>query len=138
MSSVMSLPPLREFDAFPKTSSTYKVRSKQGGIATLFVIITCILLVFNEIGDWLYGQNVFTFGVDTIKSTEMQMNVDMTVAMPCHYLSVDVRDAVGDRLKLGQQLRKDGTVFDTSNHNRVDQRRIFKKLVCFIINNTFY
>jgi hypothetical protein len=28
----------------------------------------------------------------------LQLNFDATVATPCHYLTVDVRDAVGDWL----------------------------------------
>jgi len=37
--------------------------------------------------------------------------VDLTVAMPCHYLTIDLRDAVGDRLHLSDDFIKDGTTF---------------------------
>ncbi|TIB92347.1 DUF1692-domain-containing protein [Wallemia mellicola] len=119
MSSVMSMPPLREFDAFPKTQASYKIRSKQGGIATVIVIFASVLLVFHEIGDWLYGHNEYQFSVDTTTETEMQLNVDLTVAMPCHYLNVDIRDAVGDRLKLSDSIQKDGTTFEPEKYRQI-------------------
>lgn len=38
----------------------------------------------------------------------LQLNFDATVATPCHYLTVDVRDAVGDRLHISDEFKKDG------------------------------
>ncbi|TIB31962.1 hypothetical protein E3P86_03230 [Wallemia ichthyophaga] len=123
MSSAMSMPPLRTFDAFPKTQPTYTIRSKRGGIATVVVIFTLVLLVFHEIGEWLYGHNEYQFSVDTTTQREMQLNVDLTVAMPCHYLNVDIRDAVGDRLKLSDRIQKDGTTFEPEKYHQMGHEK---------------
>ncbi|KIM80289.1 hypothetical protein PILCRDRAFT_9816 [Piloderma croceum F 1598] len=48
--------------------------------------------------------------------------------MPCQFSSVDLsmRDAVGDRLYLGQGFHRDGTLFDA------DQATSFKYVTTFL------
>lgn len=73
----------------------------------------------NDLGEFLYGAPDYSFTVDHTVEKDLQLNVDMTVAMPCHcklsmetelirVLSIDLRDAVGDRLHLSDQFVKDG------------------------------
>nr|ASF90192.1 hypothetical protein SPAR05704 [Bartheletia paradoxa] len=114
-----SLPALRSFDAFPKTQSTYRTRSTTGGLTTLFVILALFLLTLNDLNEYLYGEATYEFGVDTEVGKQLQINVDITVAMPCHFLTVDVRDAVGDRLHISDEFRKDPTTFDVGEAQRL-------------------
>ncbi|KAI0648650.1 DUF1692-domain-containing protein [Trametes meyenii] len=104
--------PLAQFDAFPKVPSTYKTRSESRGFLTIFVAFVALLLVLNDIGEYIWGWPDYEFGVDTDQSNALDINVDMVVNMPCQYLSVDLRDAVGDRLYLSDGFRRDGTKFD--------------------------
>ncbi|KAI0763353.1 endoplasmic reticulum vesicle transporter-domain-containing protein [Trametes elegans] len=104
--------PLAQFDAFPKVPSTYKTHSESRGFLTLFVAFVAFLLVLNDIGEYIWGWPDYEFGVDTDQSNALDINVDMVVNMPCQYLSVDLRDAVGDRLFLSDGFRRDGTKFD--------------------------
>ncbi|ORX35771.1 endoplasmic reticulum vesicle transporter-domain-containing protein [Kockovaella imperatae] len=104
--------PIKSFDAFPKVQSTYVSQSRQGGVLTAIVSLLCIVLVLNDLGDYLYGPPDYAFQVDHGAETELQLNVDLTVAMPCHYLSIDLRDAVGDRVHLSNDFVKDGTSFN--------------------------
>ncbi|KAI9001496.1 DUF1692-domain-containing protein [Trametes punicea] len=104
--------PLAQFDAFPKVPSTYKTRSESRGFLTIFVAIVAFLLILNDIGEYIWGWPDYEFGVDTDQSNALDINVDMVVNMPCQYLSVDLRDAVGDRLYLSDGFRRDGTKFD--------------------------
>lgn len=53
----------------------------------------------------------------------MQLNFDATVATPCHYLTVDVRDAVGDRLHISDEFAKDGTTFEIGEARRLRNLR---------------
>ncbi|KAL6301525.1 DUF1692-domain-containing protein [Sparassis latifolia] len=103
---------LAEFDAFPKLPSTYKTRSESRGFLTLFVAIIAFLLVLNDLGEYIFGWPDFEFSVDGDQTNDMKLNVDLVVNMPCQYLSVDLRDAVGDRLFLSSNFRRDGTKFD--------------------------
>ncbi|GAA5862330.1 hypothetical protein JCM3774_002481 [Rhodotorula dairenensis] len=104
-------PPLDAFDAFKKTNATYRERTTRGGIWTLIVGVVVTLLLWHECHDYLYGAAAYTFSVDRGIAHELQLNVDVTVATPCHYLTVDVRDAVGDRLHISDEFKKDGTFF---------------------------
>ncbi|KAJ7719622.1 DUF1692-domain-containing protein [Mycena maculata] len=105
--------PLAQFDAFPKLPSTYKSRSDSRGFLTIFVGLITFMLMLNDIGEFLFGWPDHEFSVDTEKGSFMHINVDLVVAMPCSFISVDLRDAVGDRLFLSRSgLRRDGTRFD--------------------------
>ena len=39
----------------------------------------------NDLGEFLFGAPTYSFHVDpTIDNKELQLNIDLTVAMPCH------------------------------------------------------
>jgi hypothetical protein len=119
--------PLKSFDAFPKLPSTYRARSSERGFLTLFIAFIAFLLVANDIGEFLWGWPDFEFGVDHVPASFLDVNVDLIVNMPCKcakiipsvssgkgtdctasVLSVDLRDAVGDRLYLSKGFHRDG------------------------------
>ncbi|TFK61941.1 DUF1692-domain-containing protein [Pluteus cervinus] len=104
--------PLAKFDAFPKLPSTYKARSESRGFLTLVIGLIAFLLVLNDVGEYIWGWPHFEFSVDNDLSPYLTVNVDMVVNMPCQFLSVDIRDAVGDRLFLSGGVKRDGVVFD--------------------------
>jgi len=79
---------------------------------TLVVALVSFLLIVNDIGEWIWGWPSYSFDVDPNKGSFMDVNVDVLVNMPCGYLSVDLRDAVGDRLFLSRGFHRDGTLFD--------------------------
>jgi hypothetical protein len=103
---------LSNFDAFTKLPSTYKARSESRGFITLFVAFLAFILVVNDIGEYFWGWPDFEFSVDDSSSKYLSINLDMVVAMPCGFLSVDLRDAMGDRLFLTGGFRRDGVLFD--------------------------
>ncbi|KIK95031.1 hypothetical protein PAXRUDRAFT_33197 [Paxillus rubicundulus Ve08.2h10] len=103
---------LARFDAFPKLPSTYKARSESRGLLTLCVALFSLLLVLNDFAEYIWGWPDYEFSVDIQGASFMDVNVDMVVNTPCQYLSVDLRDAVGDRLFLSKGFRRDGTIFD--------------------------
>jgi hypothetical protein len=78
------LPAIREFDAFPKTLPSYKTRSSRGGVVTLVLGIIIAVLVWYELSEFLFGEPTYSFAVDKGIGHQLQINVDMTVAMPCH------------------------------------------------------
>lgn len=74
---------LAKFDAFPKIPSAYRARSESRGFMTLFVAFVAFMLVFNDIGEYIWGWPDFEFSVDTNPSKYLNINLDMVVAMPC-------------------------------------------------------
>ena len=120
---------LTKFDAFPKLPSTYKQRSESRGLLTLVIGVITFFLILHDIGEFIWGWPDFEFGVDTARDSYLNVNVDLVVNMPCRcestpfsrwrdgffdcdgwvlVLSVDLRDAVGDRLYLSKSFRRDG------------------------------
>jgi len=111
------------FDAFKKTQATYKERSEYGGIYTVLVVLAVCALVWHELREYLYGEAGYEFSVDHGIGHALQLNFDATVATPCHYLTVDVRDAVGDRLHISDEFAKDGTTFEIGEARRLRNLR---------------
>jgi hypothetical protein len=75
--------PLAQFDAFPKLPSTYKARSESRGFMTVFVALLALLLMLNDIGEYVWGWRDEEFSIDSNRIPYLNINVDITVAMPC-------------------------------------------------------
>jgi hypothetical protein len=78
-----AVPGLARLDAFPKLPSTYKARSESRGFLTLFVILLAILLVLNDLAEYVWGWPDYEFSVDNRAGSYMNVNVDMVVNTPC-------------------------------------------------------
>ncbi|KAF9525798.1 DUF1692-domain-containing protein [Crepidotus variabilis] len=114
-------PALSKLDAFPKVPSTYKARSESRGFMTIFVAFLAFLLLLNDLSEFIWGWPDYEFSVDNNKNPFLKVNLDMVVAMPCNFLSVDLRDAVGDRLLLVGTMRRDGTFFDVGQATKLKE-----------------
>ncbi|KAF1836306.1 DUF1692-domain-containing protein [Decorospora gaudefroyi] len=99
------------FDAFPKTKKTYLVQGRNSSAWTVTLILTCIYLAWSEITRWFAGTTSQTFSVEKGVSHDMQINIDVIVAMRCADLHVNMQDAAGDRTLAGDLLRKDPTTW---------------------------
>jgi endoplasmic reticulum-Golgi intermediate compartment protein 2 len=75
--------PLKSFDAFPKLPSTYRSRSSERGILTLFITFIAFFLVANDIAEFIWGWPDYEFGIDYAPASFLDVNVDMIVNMPC-------------------------------------------------------
>ncbi|SCV73511.1 BQ2448_7437 [Microbotryum intermedium] len=112
-------PPLNSFDAFKKTNATYKEQTARGGVLTVLLALFIAALVWTELREYIYGEPGYQFSVVRGIGHELQVNFDATVATPCHYLTVDIRDAVGDRLHVSDEFKKDGTTFEIGQAQRL-------------------
>ncbi|EON63996.1 hypothetical protein W97_03226 [Coniosporium apollinis CBS 100218] len=109
---------LKSFDAFPKTKPTYLTRTQNGGAWTLVLIATCSWLAFTEILRWWAGTTTHTFSVEKGISHDLQINLDIVVAMRCQDVHVNVQDASGDRILAGDLLKKDPTQWGAWGNSR--------------------
>ncbi|EEH07032.1 conserved hypothetical protein [Histoplasma capsulatum G186AR] len=100
---------LRTFDAFPKTKPTYTTSTRRGGQWTIIVFALCAFLSLNELRTWYRGVENHHFSVEKGVSRELQMNLDIVVAMSCDALRVNVQDAAGDRILASDLLDKQPT-----------------------------
>ncbi|KAF8251182.1 DUF1692-domain-containing protein, partial [Wilcoxina mikolae CBS 423.85] len=112
---------LKTFDAFPKTRQTYRVSSSRGGALTIFVTILCIYLTWMELRQHLDGTETQAFSVEHTAAADhaLQINLDITVAMPCDSLHINVQDAALDHILAGDILTKEGTSFDDTSAHRL-------------------
>ena len=92
-----------------KTKQTYLVQGRNSSAWTVTLILTCIWLAWTETSRWFTGTTTQTFSVEKGVSHEMQINLDVIVAMRCADLHVNMQDAAGDRTLAGDLLRKDPT-----------------------------
>lgn len=75
----------------------------------MFILTVCTILTVSELLTWFRGQENHHFSVEKGISEEMQLNMDIVVAMPCDALRFNVQDAVGDRVLAGELLTKEPT-----------------------------
>lgn len=68
----------------PQTQPMYMQRSGKGGLVTILVAFTLLILAWGEAREYLYGKYGYSFDVDHHIGQQMQINVDVTVAMKCH------------------------------------------------------
>jgi endoplasmic reticulum-Golgi intermediate compartment protein 2 len=73
------------------------------------VLILCTLLTFTELKAWWIGTETHHFSVERGVGHELQLNLDIIVAMQCSDLHVNVQDAAMDRIIAGDLLIKEPT-----------------------------
>ncbi|KAH0551009.1 hypothetical protein GP486_007632 [Trichoglossum hirsutum] len=100
---------LRTFDAFPKTKTSYTTRHARGGQWTVILIAFSLFLAGSEFRRWHHRQETHQFSVEKGIGHELQINLDMVVAMSCSDLHINVQDASGDRILAGEMLKHDPT-----------------------------
>jgi hypothetical protein len=113
---------VRTFDAFPKTKPHYLTRTQTGGPWTIALFIASALLILVETKHWFAGNVNHAYMVEKGVSHQLQINVDVVVAMQCADLHVNVQDASGDRILAGEQLKKDPTNWSRWGGNRDHHR----------------
>lgn len=100
---------VQAFDAFSKAKPQYVTRTSGGGKWTITVLIACLLLGFGEFRRWWAGYESHTFSVEKDIGHTLLINMDITVAMPCKDIHINVQDAAGDRVLAGDMLKRVST-----------------------------
>ncbi|KAJ2604970.1 hypothetical protein H4R99_001443 [Coemansia sp. RSA 1722] len=86
---------LRRLDAFNKMETVYQDHSSSGGFLSLLVVFAMLFVVGSEIKQYLEYKQEQSFSVDSNMQHPLQINIGMTVAMPCQLIRVDVLDVSG-------------------------------------------
>lgn len=111
---------VRTFDAFPKVGSEHTVRSQRGGYSTLLTIFCGLLILWVEVGGFLGGYIDRQFVVDDKIKADLQINLDLLVAMPCEFLQTNAMDITRDRYLAGELLNFEGMNFIKPSTFRID------------------
>ncbi|CAK9439058.1 uncharacterized protein LODBEIA_P32820 [Lodderomyces beijingensis] len=102
---------VKTFDAFPKVDPQHQVRSQRGGYSTLLTYFFGLLILWIEVGGFIGGYVDRQFLVDNVIRSELTINVDMIVAMPCEFIHTNVEDITRDRFLAGETLNFEGLNF---------------------------
>lgn len=85
----------------------------------MLLLTFCAWLTWYELLGYLDGAETQRFTVEPGVGHTMQINLDITVAMPCGNLHVNVQDASMDRILAGNVLVTDATSFDDTSAHRL-------------------
>jgi len=103
---------MRALDAYPKVLPDFKKGSKTGGALTIIVVMISMWLFTSELIEHLQGTTHYDADVDVERTAhqKLTLNVDMTIATRCEFLSADVVDVTGTHV---------GDVMHTLQHQPV-------------------
>ncbi|TPX69548.1 hypothetical protein SpCBS45565_g02255 [Spizellomyces sp. 'palustris'] len=112
---------LSNLDAFPKVQRNIQHATHTGGLVTLLVAGLLAYLAVSEFKAYRDIRQDYEFVVDETRSAEhaLQINMDLTIAMPCSYLRADVLDVAGTSLPISKSLNVEKVVFETRGTKRL-------------------
>ncbi|KAJ2065988.1 hypothetical protein GGH13_005895 [Coemansia sp. S155-1] len=86
---------LYRYDAFQKVDRAYQARTSSGGVLSILALLMVVVMLASETREYLRYQHTHSFTIDSEVQQKVQINIGLTVAMPCNFLRVDVLDASG-------------------------------------------
>ena len=105
---------LAKLDVFPKIDSEYITKSRSGGglaIVTFFFIVFMVLL---EIIYFMDTHMEYDYAVNSETSPKIELNLDITVAMPCNMIDADVYDHLSQTPFSGESFPSNPANFEMS------------------------
>jgi len=102
---------VRAFDAFPKTKPSYQTKTHSGGVWTVALIFLSCILSLSELRRWWAGHTSHAFTVEKGVSHNLQINLDIVMAMKCDDVRINIQDAAGDRILAGESLTRVATTW---------------------------
>lgn len=102
---------VRVFDAFPKVAPEHSVRSSRGGLSSVFTILCGLFILWVQVGGFLGGYIDRQFSVNKKIELNLDINVDVVVAMPCDMLTTNVMDITNDNFLAHEVLNFIGVDF---------------------------
>ncbi|THD20420.1 Endoplasmic reticulum-Golgi intermediate compartment protein 2 [Fasciola hepatica] len=119
-----SLDILQNLDVFTKLPEECEKSTSGGGLITIVtLIIACILVIF-EVKNYLQPRYVYSYEVDPDFTSEIRINIDLTVATKCQHTSLDVLDTTGSSMESKGQVHYRDTIFEL---NKVQRRRFERR-----------
>lgn len=92
-----------------KAKPQYITYTAGGGKWTVAMLIILCILLSSELKTWWHGYETQSFSIEKGVGHDMQINLDLVVAMSCADVHINVQDAAGDRILAGEKLRRDTT-----------------------------
>ncbi|KAG5306157.1 ERGI2 protein, partial [Acromyrmex insinuator] len=109
---------VKELDAFPKVPEVYVDKTAVGGTFSIFTVLIIMYLVIAETSYYLDSRLQFTFEPDTDIDAKLQINIDVTVAMPCGRIGADVLDSTNQHMIDFDSLTEEDTWWELTQEQR--------------------
>ncbi|KAJ3020500.1 hypothetical protein HKX48_000704 [Thoreauomyces humboldtii] len=108
-------------DAFPKVQKNIQHATGSGGVLTVFVGLLLAYLAASEFAQYRTVNQEYEFLVDQTRSLDhaLQINLDVTIAMPCRDLRADVLDVGGASLPVSRDLKSQAVLFNVKGTKRL-------------------
>lgn len=105
---------VKELDSFSinKINKTYVKQTPIGGAVTILISIFVLWIIIAETMYFLDTDFVFKFVPDADFDDKLKINLDITVAMPCHSLGADIIDSTNQNMILFGELQEEDTWFE--------------------------
>ncbi|KAG5441752.1 Endoplasmic reticulum-Golgi intermediate compartment protein 2 [Clonorchis sinensis] len=109
---------LQSFDVFTKMPDDCKKSTSSGGAVTLLVMFVSLLLIISEIRNYVDPKLVYTYEVDKEFDSKIQINIDITVASKCEFISLDLLDLAGSAVYSQGRAKYKKASFELNEQNR--------------------
>ncbi|KAJ3242076.1 hypothetical protein HDU81_007830 [Chytriomyces hyalinus] len=121
---------ITRYDAFPKIDKNMQKSTGLGGLLTLLVAFGLFFLVLTEFGQYIHIEQKYEFLVDrTAGESTVSINADLTIAMACENLRIDVLDVAGSSIHAkANDFSKTPVKFHTVGLVPVGERKSKSKL----------
>ena len=105
---------VRELDAFPKVEDDCAKPTTRGGTLSLLSLSLISFLVVSEFFYYRGTETRYKYSVDTDLEERLLITLDVTVAMACQYLGVDLLDHAGESKQLNEVMKMERVSFQLS------------------------
>ncbi|XP_018567670.1 endoplasmic reticulum-Golgi intermediate compartment protein 2 [Anoplophora glabripennis] len=118
---------VKKLDIFPKVDETFKETSSVGGTFSIISFLIIIVLVYSEVNYYLNSKFMFKFSPDIHFDEKLKINVDITIAMPCHNVGADILDSTNQNAFKFGSLEEEDTWFELAHNQQIhfDNKRHF-------------
>ncbi|CAG9763329.1 unnamed protein product [Ceutorhynchus assimilis] len=110
---------VKKMDIFPKVEDPYKMTSSVGGTFSIIGFMIISWLIYSETSYYLNSKFVFKFSPDIDLEEKLNINIDMTVAMPCGFIGTDVLDSTNQNTYQFGALEEEDTWFELSENQQI-------------------
>ncbi|XP_023021334.2 endoplasmic reticulum-Golgi intermediate compartment protein 2 [Leptinotarsa decemlineata] len=110
---------VKKLDIFPKVEEPFKETSSVGGTFSIISFLLILWLVYSEVNYYLDSKFIFKFSPDVELDEQLKINVDITVAMPCHFLGADILDSTNQNAFKFGALEEEDTWFELAQNQHI-------------------
>ncbi|KAM9327609.1 endoplasmic reticulum-Golgi intermediate compartment protein 2-like isoform 1-T1 [Pholidichthys leucotaenia] len=114
---------VKELDAFPKVSESYKETSASGGTVSILAFSAMALLAVLEFFVYQDTWMKYEYEVDKDFSSKLRINIDITVTMKCQHVGADILD-LAETMIMSNGLQYEPVIFELTPQQRLWQRTL--------------